>query len=175
MMYHALITTEMLRVEAQDFKEVMARWATGISVITSADGNKWYGFTANSFASVSIEPYLISMSVAKSLYTLSVIEKSGVFAVNILRKNHIDWGMRFAGMIPEFDENRFEGLNARLSENGCPLLPDILGWMDCKVFKTVDVGASVLFLGEVTGAQWGEGEPLVYWNRQWGEFKTQES
>ena len=174
-MRHVLVLMEIWRVEAQDFKEVMARWATGISVITSVEADKWYGFTANSFASVSIDPYLISMSVAKSLYTLEVIERSGVFAVNILRKDHLALGMRFAGMIPEFNENRFEGLNARLSENGCPLLPDVLGWMDCKVYKIVDVGASVLFLGEVTGAHWGEGEPLVYWNRQWGEFKPQES
>ena len=162
-------------MEAQDFKEVMARWATGISVITTAQDDIWYGFTANSFASVSIDPYLISMSVAKSLYTLQVIENTGIFAVNILRKEHVHLGMRFAGMIPEYDEKRFEGLNATLSVNGCPLLPDVLGWMDCKVYKSIDVGSSVLFLGEVTGAYWSAiGDPLVYWNRHWGEFKAQE-
>jgi flavin reductase (DIM6/NTAB) family NADH-FMN oxidoreductase RutF len=162
-------------VEAQDFKEVMARWATGISVITAAQDDVWYGFTANSFASVSIDPYLISMSMAKSLHTLEVIQNTGAFAVNVLKKDHAHLGMRFAGMIPELNENRFEGLNATLSANGCPLLPDTLGWMDCKVYKTLDVGASILFLGEVTGAQWSAvGDPLVYWNRQWGEFKEQD-
>jgi flavin reductase (DIM6/NTAB) family NADH-FMN oxidoreductase RutF len=161
-------------VEAQDFKEVMARWATGIAVITATQDDTWYGFTANSFASVSINPFLISMSMAKSLHTLQIIEATNQFAVNILRKEHADLGMRFAGMLPEYHEKRFAGLNVTLSANGCPLLPDVLGWMDCKVYKTLDVGASILFLGEVTGAYWSaSGDPLVYWNRQWGEFKAQ--
>jgi flavin reductase (DIM6/NTAB) family NADH-FMN oxidoreductase RutF len=155
------------------FKEVMSRWATGISVITTAYEGEWRGITANSFASVSIEPLLISMSVSKSLHTLEVFQKSGIFAVNVLKESQLDWGMRFAGMIPEFNENRFDGLGATLSKNGSPLLPDVLGWMDCKIYQTIDVGASVLFLGEVTDAYSVDGEPLVYFHRQWGGFKAQ--
>jgi flavin reductase (DIM6/NTAB) family NADH-FMN oxidoreductase RutF len=158
----------------QDFKAVMSRWATGISVITTAHDDLWAGFTANSFASVSIDPFLISMSIAKTLRTLEHIQYSGVFAINILRKQQVDWGMRFAGMMPEFEDNRFEGLTISLSENGNPLLPDVLGWLDCKVYQQVDVGASIMFLGEVTDTYCTDGEPLVYWHRQWGEFKPQE-
>jgi len=158
----------------QDFKEVMSRWATGISVITTTHKEQWRGFTANSFASVSVDPFLISMSVSKTVNTLEYLQGSGVFAVNILRKSQKDWGMRFAGMMPEFAENRFAGLDISLSENGCPLLPDVLGWMDCKVYQEIDLGASIMFLGQVTGAYYTDGDPLVYWHRQWGEFKPQE-
>ena len=84
------------------FKEVMSRWATGISVVTTAYEGEWRGITANSFASVSIDPLLISMSVSKSLHTLELFQKSGVFAVNVLRESQLDWGKRFAGMLPEF-------------------------------------------------------------------------
>lgn len=157
-----------------NFKEVMSRWASGISVITTAYEGEWRGITANSFASVSIEPLLISMSVSKTLHTLEFFQKSGIFAVNVLKESQLDWGKRFAGMIPEFAEKRFEGLNATLSKNGAPLLPDVLGWMDCKVYQTIDVGASVLFLGEVTDAHAVDGEPLVYFHRQWGGFRAQE-
>ncbi len=157
-------------ITTDDFKNVMSRWATGISVITTVYKDEWRGFTANSFASVSIEPFLISMSVSKSIHTLEYLKGSGTFAVNILKQGQSDWGMRFAGMIPEFDVNRFEGIDATLSENGNPLLPDTLGWMDCKVYQTVDVGASLLFLGEVTGAHYTDAEPLLYFQRQWGAF-----
>jgi len=161
--------------DVQTFKDVMSRWATGISVITTAHNDEWRGFTANSFASVSIDPLLISMSISKQLQTLRYVQDSGAFAVHVLRTSQVDWGMRFAGMIPELDDNRFEGLDITLSENGCPLLPDVLAWMDCKVYKQIDVGASILFLGEVTDANASDGEPLVYWQRQWGGFITQES
>lgn len=160
-------------VDVQDFKNVMARWTTGISVITTAYEGQWRGFTANSFASVSIDPLLISMSIAKTLHTLQFVEASQTFAVNILSSAQADLGKRFAGMIPEFNENRFDGLDVTLSANSNPLLPDTLGWMDCKVYKTVDLGASTLFLGEVTGAHWADGEPLAYFNRQWGRFAPQ--
>jgi flavin reductase (DIM6/NTAB) family NADH-FMN oxidoreductase RutF len=155
------------------FKEVMSRWATGISVITTAYEDDWRGITANSFASVSIDPLLISMSVSKTLYTLEMFQKSGIFAVNVLRESQLDLGKRFAGMIPEFNEKRFEGLGASLSKNGSPILPDVLGWMDCRVYKQLDVGASILFLGEVTDAAFSDGEPLVYFHRQWGGFRAQ--
>lgn len=158
-----------------DFKQVMSRWATGISVITTSHNNEWRGFTANSFASVSIDPLLISMSVAKSLNTLEYIQNSGYFAVNILTNEQADLGMRFAGMVPEFREDRFIGLDVSLSDNGSPLLANTLGWMDCKVYQTIDVGASILFLGEVTGAGWAdEGSPLLYYHRQWGKFTSNE-
>ena len=156
------------------FKEVMSRWATGISVITTAYEGDWRGITANSFASVSIDPLLISMSVSKTLYTLEMFQKSGIFAVNVLKESQLDWGKRFAGMIPEYNERRFEGLDAVLSKNGSPILPDVLGWMDCKVYQQIDVCASVLFLGEVTDADFADGEPLVYFHRQWGGFRAQE-
>lgn len=160
-------------VDAQDFKNVMSHWTTGISIITTAYEGEYRGFTANSFASVSVEPLLISMSIAKTLHTLTLIESSQTFAVNILKAEQADWGKRFAGMMPEFEENRFAGIDVTLSENGNPLLPDTLGWMDCTVYKTVDVGASLLFLGEVVGAQSADGEPLAYFNRQWGGFTPQ--
>lgn len=158
----------------KDFKEVMSRWATGISVITTTHDDEWRGFTANSFASVSIDPFLISMSVAKTVDTLEYLQGSGVFAVNILRKSQKSLGVRFAGFIPEYEDNRFRGLDISLSENGCPLLPDVLGYMDCKVYKEIDLGASIMFLGQVTGTYYTDGEPLIYWHRQWGEFKSQE-
>jgi flavin reductase (DIM6/NTAB) family NADH-FMN oxidoreductase RutF len=171
---------EFFMVDAQDFKQVMSRWTTGISVITTAHEDDWRGFTANSFASVSISPLLISMSVAKTLGTLDIIRASEAFAVNILTVEQADLGQRFAGMLPEFKENRFDGLNVTLSDNGNPLLPDTLGWMDCRVYQQIDVGASVLFLGEVTSAGWHESDddtpapvPLAYFMRQWGQFTPQ--
>lgn len=167
-------------IDAQDFKQVMSRWTTGISVITTAHDDTWRGFTANSFASVSLSPLLISMSMAKTLGTLEMIQASEVFAVNILTAEQAHLGQRFAGMLPDFKENRFDGLDITLSERGNPLLPDTLGWMDCRVYQQIDVGASILFLGEVTAAGWQEvgdddtpAAPLSYFMRQWGQFTPQ--
>ena len=156
--------------ETQAFKNVMSRWASGISVITTAQGDDWRGFTANSLASVSISPLLISISIAKTLNTLDVVENSGVFAVNVLRRHQQEWGKIFAGMRPEL-ENRFEDIDCTLDVNGCPILPDVMAYLSCRVHQKIDVGASFLFLGEVVAAYSTDNDdPLLYYNRSWGTF-----
>lgn len=156
-------------VDAQLFKNVMSNWATGIAIVTTVDNGVRLGFTVNSFASVSIAPLLISMSVAKSLYAGEVILKSGFFAINLLRSEQVEWAKLFAGFIPEVVD-RFEGIEATAANNGCPILPDTLAWMSCRVYKDIDVGASTLILGEVQDAQVNNGEPLLYMRREWGRF-----
>lgn len=161
-------------MDPQLFKTVMSRWVTGISVITTAYEGEVQGFTANSFASVSIDPLLISMSVVKSLYAGDLIQKSGTFAVNILTSDQVEWGKLFAGMYKD-RENRFENIIYSTTETGCPILPGAFGWMGCSVYKTVDVGASTLILGEVQEAGIAEeGQPLAYFQRQWGAFSPLE-
>lgn len=160
-----------MSADAQSFKDIMSHWATGISVVTTQYQGEWQGFTVNSFASVSIAPLLISLSVTKDLYAGKLIHESRVFAVNILTNKQEEFGRLFAGMIPERREKRFEGLNVTLDTYGCPLLPEILGWLSCRVYQELDVGASTLILGEVTDCGRAENAgPLVYYHRQWGEF-----
>lgn len=157
-------------VDSQAFKNVMSRWATGISIITTHHEGVWHGFTANSFASVSIDPLLIAFSVGQNLSARPYIEQSGVIAVNILKKHQVEWGKIFAGMIPEKNVDRFAGIDCAVSDLGCPILPDTMGWLSCRVQKWINVGASDLILAEVVTADWSDGEPLLYFHRQWGEF-----
>ncbi len=159
-----------MSLDVQNFKNIMSHWTTGISVITTAHEEEWQGFTANSFASVSIDPMLISMSVSKTLYAGQLILKSGVFAVNILTRDQGNWSKLFAGMYPD-RKNRFENIICTPAANGSPILPGVLGWLGCRVYQSIDVGASILILGEITEGDLSEdGEPLVYYHRQWGYF-----
>lgn len=161
-------------MEVQLFKNVMSQWATGISVITTKYDGELTGFTANSFASVSIDPMLISMSVTKQLYAGQLIQKSGAFVVNILKHDQVEWGKIFAGFYKDH-QNRFEGIAYIQANNGAPVLPDVLAWFACRVYTTIDVGASTLVLGEVTEGSVAEsGVPLLYHNRHWGTFQAME-
>ncbi|QPC81170.1 flavin reductase family protein [Phototrophicus methaneseepsis] len=161
-------------MDSQVFKNIMSRWLTGISVITTNYEGEIQGFTANSFASVSIDPFLISMSVGKTLYAGDLIQKSGTFAINILTKDQAEWGKLFAGFYSD-RENRFENIVYSTTKSGNPILPGVFAWMDCRIYQTVDVGASTLILGEVTDGSFSvEGEPLAYFHRQWGHFVADE-
>ncbi len=160
-------------MDQQKFKQVMSHWLTGIVVVTTAQQDKMVGFTANSFASMSIDPMLVVITLGKKLSSLEIFQHTDHFAVNILRKDQTELGQIFAGMLPERNADRFGGLDVTITDNGIPLLPDTLAWLECKVYERVDVGASVLYLGEVQDCGWAEdAEPLAYYQRQWGEFSA---
>lgn len=153
----------------------MARWASGVTVATTVLEGQWKGMTASSFISLSIDPLLVAVSIGKHLNTHDIVAASRVFAINMLNAEQIEWGKRFAGMLPEVTD-RFEGISCKTAVTGSPLLPDTLAWFDCTLHKAVDAGDHTLFIGEVRAGGWSEdGSPLVYHNRQWGTFTALEA
>jgi flavin reductase (DIM6/NTAB) family NADH-FMN oxidoreductase RutF len=151
------------------FRQVLGRWPSGVTVVTTADGGERHGLTASSFSSVSLEPPLVSVCVAASSRAHDPIAAAGVFAVNILRKDQIELGLRFAGMTDHAD--RFAGLPVRTAVTGAPLLDDALGWVDCKVWAAHAAGDHTIFIGEVLDGGVSDGAgPLVYASRSWGQF-----
>ena len=149
------------------FRDAMARFASGVTVVTTVDGAKRFGLTASSFISVSMEPPLVLVCLARKLYTHEVIERSGVFAVNILGAHQLDLGMQFAGMKCEL-EDRFEGVATTVATTGAPLLEGSLASIDCRLWNRYDGGDHSLFVGEVQDIVLSNQDaPLLYHNRLW--------
>lgn len=162
-----------MAVEPQVFRDTMAQWASGVSIVTSLDGAQRIGITVSSFASVSLEPPRVLICVAKHLYTNGSIERSGIFAVNVLAENQVEWGMRFAGLLPEI-EDRFAGINCFTAVTGSPILPGVLAWLDCRVVHAYDGGDHTIFVGEVEAAEaQPSGDPLLYYSRHWRRLDAQ--
>ncbi len=159
-----------MSIDVQSFKEALAHWASGVTIVTTHVEGRPVGITASSLTSVSLEPPQILICVARKLFTHQAIEQSGVFAVNILGTDHLEWGMRFAGMLPELAD-RFAGIELRQGVTGAPILPDVLGWLDCRLRHTFDGGDHTIFVGEVMAAGATETRsPLLYFNRSWRQL-----
>lgn len=159
-----------MAVDPTTFKAVMGQWPSGVTVITTVDAQGPGGMTASSFSSVSLNPPLVSVCVARHLAMHTRIDQSGVFAVNILSKNSVDDGRRFAGMLPGVT-NKFEGVDYATAATGSPLLANTLGWVDCKVWARHDGGDHTIFVGEVLDAGIDKtAAPLLYHSRSWGQF-----
>ncbi|MCL4255952.1 MAG: flavin reductase family protein [Anaerolineae bacterium] len=165
-----------MAIDPQIYKQAMAQWASGVTVVTTRlpDG-EIKGMTASSFTSVSINPYLILICVAKKLYTHEVLLQSDVFAVNILNSTQAEIAQIFAGMRPDITD-RFGHIGYTTSETGSPILPDVAGWLDCKKYQVIDAGDHTIFIGEVLSAYGtSDKSPLIYFNRQWGSFAPNQS
>jgi flavin reductase (DIM6/NTAB) family NADH-FMN oxidoreductase RutF len=158
-------------VDATAFRAVLGQWPSGVAVVTTlAPDGSWHGMTASSFSSVSLDPPLVSICLAKTATSHDLITASGLFAVNILAKDQVEVGKRFAGMV-EGVTDRFAGVATTTARTGAPLLPDVLGWVDCEVRHAYAGGDHTIFVGEVLAADAPRtAPPLLYHSRTWGQF-----
>ncbi len=159
-----------MAVDPETFKAVMGQWPSGVTVVTTTDDAGPAGMTASSFSSVSLNPPLVSICVARNLGMHARLEQAGIFAVNILGKGNVEDGRRFAGMLPGVSD-RFAGITTSTAVTGAPLLANTLGWVDCKLWAAHDGGDHTIFVGEVLAAGIDKtAAPLLYHSRSWGQF-----
>jgi len=162
-----------MTIDPQLFRETMAHWASGVTVVTTQVDGQRTGITVSSFASLSLHPPQILVCVNKKLHTHEAIQTSRNFAVNILGIEHQEWGMRFAGMFPDLTD-RFQGIESHTAVTGSPILSNALSWLDCEVRQAFDGGDHTIFVGEVVAtAARTEGAPILYYKRHWRQLAEQ--
>jgi len=151
-------------VSPDQFKHVMRRWASTVTVITTKADDLIYGLTATAFSSLSAEPPEVFISINKRTRTHPLIEQSGVFCVNFLTGDMKPISDRFAGRTP--DVERFKDLPHRAEATGAPVLDDALAYLDCRVVRALDAGDHTIFIGlvEASGVQKDDVHPLLYVN-----------
>jgi flavin reductase (DIM6/NTAB) family NADH-FMN oxidoreductase RutF len=161
------VTQGSTTVDITQFKRALGLWASGVTVVTTRINGLMYCMTASSFSSLSIDPLLILVCVAKSAKLHELIPESKVFAVNILRDDQVDLGQTYARTgrepVASLDlVNTFDG------PTGCPIFDPVLAYLDCTLHSIVDAGDHSIFIGEVQAAGSDEsGLPLLYFNRSY--------
>jgi flavin reductase (DIM6/NTAB) family NADH-FMN oxidoreductase RutF len=117
----------------------------------------------SAFASISLEPPLVMVSLANEAESREWVAESGVFAVNILSDDQEFLAERFAARAPIVNA-RFDGVTYHTALTGSPILAESLAWYDCRVAATYDGGDHTIFIGRVEAVGFGaEGKrPLLY-------------
>lgn len=146
----------------------MARFATGVAIVTSRAGDQIHGMTCNAFCSVSISPMSILVSLAKKTRTEKMIREGRVFAVNVLSDTQTWLSDRFAGRHADHEQNRFEGVEWAVATTGAPILENSQAYLDCRLMKIIDCDTHNLFLGTVVSIHVDESRrPLIFWGSQY--------
>src|SRR6266508_6635531 len=131
-----------MAVTIDDFRRVMSRWTTGITVITDKYGDQVHGMVASSFCSVSTDPLSVLFCAAPRTRTYPLVKDSGAFAVNILAQDQEEVFRVFAGQKGDHEANRFAGEGVLTAATGAPLLADCMAWFDCKVISAYPGGST---------------------------------
>lgn len=165
-----------MSVDAESLKKTMRRWASGVTVVTSSDGQERAGVTASSFTSISVDPPMILVSLQNFTPTLKLIERTGVFAVSILTTQQVTLSVQFAGFADLSEgADKFYQVALKTAVTGAPIIADAASWMDCKLASIYEAGISRIVVGEVVAT--GQGDemmPLIYHNRAYYNLTKQE-
>ena len=140
-------------------RQVMGRFATGVTVVTTRNGDERHGMTANAVMSLSLDPPLIVVSVDKTAHMHGALLESRCFAVNVLKQEQEPLSRRFARRGPK----DFSDLSCTVEETGSPILDDALAYADCKVVEVLSGGDHDMFVGELLAAESRGGQPLIFY------------
>lgn len=155
------------RLSADEFRDVIGHFASGVTVITVEHDDKRYGSTASAVSSLSLEPPMVLICMSRESSTGQAIAAAGRFAINILTDEQDELAQQFAKKSPD----KFHGVSAKAGPRGQPLLTDALATMECEVAEDVSGGTHTVFLGEVQSATSNEGSPLAYFRGEFGRLE----
>ncbi len=145
----------------------MRRFPTGVAIVTTSLDGRIHGFTANAFASVSLEPPTVLICVNRIATAHPLIATSQRFCVNVLAVDQRPLAERFAGGEPR---SRFDGVRYRIGVTGSPILEGTVAHFDCEVTEELSASTHSIFLGTVLEAGWRDAAPLGYFNRAYHDF-----
>ncbi len=154
----------MDEVERRRLRDLMARFATGVSVVAARHGPLLAGMTANAIASISIDPPLMMASVARKAETHSAIIGSHAFAISILAREQQTLAECFARPTTAGKLIGFCGASWEEAETGSPVLEGALAFFDCRLTARHDGGDHTIFVGEIVAAGFREdADPLLWY------------
>jgi len=146
--------------DPRTLRDALGCFATGVTVVTclNAEGEP-AGLTVNSFTSVSLDPPLLLVCLAKSAVSASALVQAPNFAVNVLQTRQQPASIRFSTR----DEDRFGATPWSCGEAGAPILADSLGVFECERYGVHDGGDHHILVGRVVKASFDASlDPLLY-------------
>jgi flavin reductase (DIM6/NTAB) family NADH-FMN oxidoreductase RutF len=158
-----------MTIDPDAFRSVLGRFASGITVVTTRDGDERdVGMTVSAFCSVSLKPPLVQVCVDRAASLYAALAGSTRYGVSILAADQEALSRRFA---TAESTRRFDGIGYRRGESGVILLDDALAHLECKIVASHEAGDHTMFVGEVESATARNARPLLYYRGGYAQLE----
>jgi len=154
-------------ISSTKFRESMAHFASGVTIVTMRAPEGPVGFTASAFSSVSLEPPLVLVCVGRqaSLHDRILVHEH--FGVSILAEEQA-W---IASQFSQKKVDRFHEVPLREGPHAAvPLIDGALVHLECRCQQRHPAGDHTIVLGQVLHASSSQGRPLLHYRRTFGKF-----
>jgi 3-hydroxy-9,10-secoandrosta-1,3,5(10)-triene-9,17-dione monooxygenase reductase component len=153
--------------DGRRFRDVLGRFASGVTVVTALEDGVPVGFTCQAFTSLSLEPPMVALAPTKTSTSWPRIAKAGAFCVNVLSSDQAALARSFAVS----GADKFAGVAWHAGSLGTPILEGVLAWLECELGLIHDAGDHELVIGHVVTLDICEGEPLIFYRSGFGGFE----
>lgn len=161
------VAQEPRKFDSAEFRAVLGRFCSGVTVVTSLSEQGPIGLTCQGFHSLSLDPPLIVLLPSRSSTTWPQIARNGSFCVNVLGGDQA----RVSDAFAVSGSDKFAGVDWSVSSGGSPVLPDAAAWIDCTVDAVHEGGDHWIVVGAVRslGAH-VDRDPLLFYRGKYARL-----
>lgn len=146
-------------IGSDDFKAAMARWASGVTVVTASSTDGPVGLTASAFSSLSLDPPLVLACIGLQSSSHDALIASDRFGVHFLSAGRSDLSSTFAGK-----GDKFAAVDWHTSEHGVPVVHGVLAHVECTPYARYPGGDHTILCGQVETVEIdASADPLCYY------------
>jgi flavin reductase (DIM6/NTAB) family NADH-FMN oxidoreductase RutF len=153
-------------IDPDTFRDVMGRFVSGVTVVTTSADGQVSAATVSALTSVSLAPPMLLICLNRSSTTQDAIARSGRFAVNILAQHQHQLARWFATK----ETSKLDPVVTATGPGELPIIREAVAYLECAVCDTFRGGTHTIFLAKVLSGWPGRGQPLVYYRGTLGSF-----
>lgn len=143
--------------QSRALRTAFGRFATGVTVITTATPDGPVGMTANSFSSVSLDPALALWAIDRGSDRFAIFRHAQRYAIHVLAADQADLSTGFAR-----DPGHFAHIAWTPGAEDVPQIDGVLARFDCRLSAAHEAGDHVVLIGEILEVTHREGAPLLF-------------
>lgn len=163
----ALLTQRSRAAAPARLRQAMGRFATGVTVVTTARGEQVHGMTANGVMSVSLDPPLVVVSLRRESRMDAMLPGTRRYAISVLAADQERTAMHFAGRPDPHVEPTLDWWD------GLPFLDGAIAHVGCRVHAIHEAGDHRLWVGEVDYMSVAGGDPLIFYAGRFGHLSPE--
>ena len=150
-------------------REAFGVFPSGVIAVAARVDDVLVGLAASSFTSVSLEPALVSFSVANTSKTWPTLRRAAHLGLTVLADHHGEVCRQLAGPV----EHRFDGLDVSSTDQGATTIDDGLARFDCTIYREVEAGDHTLVLLQLHAVDQSDTSlPLVFHRSAFGRLEA---
>ncbi|BFU45488.1 flavin reductase family protein [Krasilnikovia sp. MM14-A1004] len=151
-------------------REVFGIFPSGVVAVAALVDGAPAGLAASSFTSVSLDPPLVSFSIANASKTWPDLRRAAHLGVTILAEHHSAVARQLAGA----PSRRFDGLSLTATPSGAVTLDDGLAHFETTIYREVLAGDHTIVLLRLHAARragLSDPSPLVFHRSRFGRLQ----